>query len=196
MSKTNKGIILMAATVMTGWAGAAAGQDALPSNEMEALFACQSQSDDAARLLCFDQTVSALKNVKAGSSITLSRDQIESLEQDAFGFDLPSFKQVRELLKSKGAQKADPENESDDDDLTSLDRVTLEVARWETFRSGRYRFYLTNGQVWSQTESDRLTRPRKGDDGVVKVEIRKNSFGSFFLRLNGKGRSVRVRRSE
>jgi len=190
MLKTNKTIILTAAIVLTGLAGAAAAQNASPSNEMEALFACQSKTDDAARLLCFDQSVSALKSAGMGANVTLSRDQIESLEQDAFGFDLPSLKQMRGLF---GPKKSD---DKDADDGKSLDRITLEVDRWETFNRGRYRFYLTNGQVWTQTDTDIIRRPREGENGVLAVEIRKASFGSFLLKVNGKGRSIRVRRSQ
>lgn len=194
MSKTNKMIILIAASALTGLAGAAAAQETSRSNEMSALFACQTKTDDAARLLCFDETVNALASAKAETRVTLSRDQVETLERDAFGFNLPSLKQMRGLFGSKKSEGADAG--SDKKDTKPLNRVTLEVERWETFNRGRYRFYLTNGQVWSQTESDTLPRIRKGDSGVVEVEIRKASFGSFLLKVNGKGRSVRVRRTE
>lgn len=194
MSKTNNLIILMAASALTGLAGTASASETSASNEMAALFACQTKTDDAARLRCFDGAVSAMQTAGVGTGVVLSRDQVETLERDAFGFDLPSLKQMRSLFGSRKSEDAD--TGSDTKDMKSLNRVTLEVERWETFNRGRYRFYLTNGQVWSQTESDRLPRPRAGDNGVVEVEIRKASFGSFLLKVNGKGLSVRVRRSE
>lgn len=194
MSKTNKTIILMAASALSGLAGAAAAQDTAPPTDMAALFACQTKIDDAARLLCFDAAVSTLAATKVETRVTLSRDQVKTLEQDAFGFNLPSLKQMRGLFGSGKSDDADAR--PDKEDTKPLNRVTLEVERWETFNRGRYRFYLTNGQVWSQTESDSLSRPRAGKNGVIEIEIRKASFGSFLLKVNGKGRSVRVRRSE
>lgn len=198
MSKTHKMIILMAASALTGLAGVAAAQDTSASNHMATLFACQANTDDAARLLCFDAAVNALASAKVETRVTLSRDQVETLEQDAFGFNLPSLKQMRSLLGSGTSDDVggDEDAKSEKEDAKPLDRVTLQVERWETFNRGRYRFYLTNGQVWSQTGSDKLFLPRKSENGVVDVEIRKAALGSFLLKVNGKGRSVRVRRTE
>lgn len=196
MSKTHRMIILMAASALTGLTGVAAAQETSASTDMAALFACQANADDTARLLCFDAAVNTLASAKVETRVTLSREQVKTLEQDAFGFNLPSLKQMRGLFGSGKSDDTDADTKSDKEDAKPLNRVTLQVERWETFNSGRYRFYLTNGQVWSQTESDKLPRLRKGDNGVVEVEIRKASFGSFLLKVNGKGRSVRVRRSE
>lgn len=205
MPKTNRMLIIVATGLVAGLTTQASAQDVSAPKEVDALFACQSKTDNAARLECFDETVSALRIAnESGNLATLSRDEVKDFERDGFGFNLPSLPQLRGLFGSKN-----PNEESEgvasstagdigesSIDAEPLDRVTLSVDRWETFNRGRYRFYLTNGQVWSQTESDQLRRPRAGDSGVVEVEIRKASFGSFLLQLNGKGRSVRVRRTE
>jgi len=53
---------------------------------------------------------------------------------------------------------------------------------------------MTNGQVWEQTDSIdvRIPKVRNGKSNTVKIS--KASLGSFFLRVNGKGSAIRVRR--
>lgn len=205
MSKTNLLSIISAVGLIVGLSNPAFAQEASSPKEMDALFACQSQTEDAARLGCFDETVRTLRAANAsGDLVALSRDEVENVERDAFGFNLPSLPRLRGLFGS-----GDPDGKPNDltrpignetaetpKDEKILKRVTLSVDRLETFNRGRYRFYLTNGQVWSQNDSDKLRRPRKGDNGILEVEIRKAAFGTFLLQVNGSGRSVRVRRTE
>lgn len=187
------------------WTQTASAQETASPVEIESLFACQSKADDDARLTCFDQAVGALRAAnEAGDFVALSRDDVEVVERDAFGLNLPSLPRLRGMLgfmKSDaeltgGAVAGMEETRNPQKEAESLDRVMLQVDHWETFNRGRYRFYLTNGQIWTQTDSDTLRRPKKDEDGILNVEIRKASFGSFLLQLNGKGRSVRVRRVE
>lgn len=188
-----------------GFGQTAVAQELSAPAEMDALFACQTELDDALRLACFDQAVNTLQAAStSGDLVAISRDDVEDVERDAFGFNLPSLPRLRGIL-GLGKPDSSPDNEVEANSANSsnpepnaepLDRVMLQVDRWETFNRGRYRFHLTNGQVWIQTESDSLRRPRKDENGVLHVEIRKASFGSFLLKVNGKGRSIRVRRVE
>lgn len=172
---------------------------------MSAVYTCQAETDDMARLACFDRTVSTLRAANAsGDLVALSRDEVETVERDAFGFNMPSLPRLRNLFGSsdetKPAKVADAPARDDSaakpSDETTIDRVTLQVDRWETSNQGRYRFHLTNGQIWVQSDTDRLRRPRKNDDGVVEVEIRKAALGTFLLKVNGSGPSIRVQRLE
>jgi hypothetical protein len=187
--------------LVAGFGQTAAAQELSAPVEMDALFACQTELDNAQRLACFDQAVNTLQAAStSGDIVAISRDDVEDVERDAFGFNLPSLPRLRGIL-GLGKSDSSPDDEVEANSANSsnpepLDRVMLQVDRWETFNRGRYRFHLTNGQVWIQTESDALRRPRKDENGALHVEIRKASFGSFLLKVNGKGRSVRVRRVE
>ncbi|MEM8981693.1 MAG: hypothetical protein AAGC71_01610 [Pseudomonadota bacterium] len=74
-------------------------------------------------------------------------------------------------------------------DKSAPDRLTAAVASVSTTASGRFRITLDNEQTWTQTESARF-RLREGD----AVEIRRGQLGAYFLKKQGKNRSVRVRR--
>lgn len=93
------------------------------------------------------------------------------------------------------------------DDAFGLEQVTARVARifrntpdvieshiegkftgWE----GNTTFRLANGQVWQQADAGRFYYPTRDP----KVIIRKAAFGSYLLRIEGKGSTVRVRRIE
>jgi len=207
MTMPHRNIITAVASIwlLASLASTAKAQSLSPPAELDALFACQSETDDGARLVCFDQAASALRTANAsGDLVAISRDDVDNVERDAFGFNLPSLPRLRGILglgksnaeASGDAASADGESSNPTKADEPLDRVMLEVDRWERSNSGRYRFYLTNGQVWMQAESDSIRRPKKDENGVLRVEIRKASFGSFLLKVNGKGRSVRVRRIE
>ena len=53
---------------------------------------------------------------------------------------------------------------------------------------------MTNGQVWEQTDRTNVRIPKVRDGKTNNAEISKASLGSFFLRVNGKGSAIRVRR--
>lgn len=177
----------------------AQSQDPAMAPQMDAVIACQGETDDALRLKCFDGAVDKMKQARdSGDLMTVSRQDMESIERDAFGFNLPS---VPRLLGLFGSEKNDesepgPDEAVSETEKEALKRVMIDVARYEQTGRGRYRFYLTNGQVWQQTDSDNLRRPRAKDGQPLQVEIRKASFGSFLLQVNGKGKSVRVKRVE
>lgn len=197
--------VLASLCVAASWTPTAFAQETASPVEINSLFACQSETDDAARLECFDRAVGTLRAANdSGDFVALSRDDVEVVERDAFGLNLPSLPRLRGML-GFGKPDAGPKGEATagmdgasnlPKEAKSLDRVMLQVDRWETFNRGRYRFYLTNGQIWTQTDSDTLRRFKKDENGILNVEIRKAAFGSFLLKVNGKGRSVRVRRVE
>lgn len=197
--------VFASATVLASLSAGAFAQDPSSPDEMSAVYTCQAETDDMARLACFDRTVSTLRAANAsGDLVALSRDEVETVERDAFGFNMPSLPRLRGLFGSNNADIKKDENKSAEADkkqdtpkeTESIDSVMLTVDRLEKFNRGRHRFYLTNGQVWYQTGAYELPRPRPGKSGVIEVEIRKAALGSYLLQVNGKGRPVRVRRSK
>ena len=53
-------------------------------------------------------------------------------------------------------------------------------------------FYMENGQVWRQSDTTAVNVPN-GDEGNI-AQIRQGAMGSYLLRINGRGRAIRVRR--
>ena len=53
-------------------------------------------------------------------------------------------------------------------------------------------FYMENGQVWRQSDTTGVNVPNR-DEGNV-AQIRLAAMGSYLLRINGRGRAIRVRR--
>ncbi|MAC88749.1 hypothetical protein [Maricaulis sp.] len=70
-------------------------------------------------------------------------------------------------------------------------RVEMQIERTRTVGYNTTVFYMTNGQVWRQTDSGRVRVPR-GDN--LTAEIRRGAMTSYLLRINGQGRAIRVER--
>ncbi len=60
------------------------------------IYACANIADDSARLACFDTAVSATQQAQeAGAFRTLTRQDTERVQEDAFGFSMPSLPSFR-----------------------------------------------------------------------------------------------------
>lgn len=66
------------------------------------------------------------------------------------------------------------------------------VIRLDKGPTGRYTFYLANGQVWQQIETKRL----KVRDGESVVEIKHGALGSYRLFVAGTDHWTRVKRTQ
>jgi hypothetical protein len=78
-----------------------------------------------------------------------------------------------------------PMAETDD----KIDRIEAIVVKVSTSSSRKMTFELDNGQVWRQTTFSSL-RVKDGDE----VIIRRRSFGSHSLSMEGTSRSMKVKR--
>ncbi len=72
-----------------------------------------------------------------------------------------------------------------------IDRITAPVTRAGRNNAGKYFVVLENGHLWRQQDSSRVLAPRGGPDSVV---IERGALGAFFMRLEGRGRAIRVER--
>lgn len=70
------------------------------------------------------------------------------------------------------------------------DSINVAVVSMTRSSDGKLRFTMQNGQIWRQIDTTTL---RNVGEAPWIAEIRKASFGSFLLSLNG-GRAVRVER--
>jgi hypothetical protein len=155
------------AVVLACAAAPAMAQAPLPAGRAAALKSltdCRAVTDSVARLACFDQAAAALDAAeRSGDVVVLDRAQVRTAKREAFGLKLPSF----DLFDRDEQQRT-----------VEVDRVESTVASAGRGQAG-WVVTLANGQVWRQTDGKSLYRVRQGD----KVEIRRGTLGSYFLRV-------------
>lgn len=143
----------------------------------EAVYACSEEADDLARLACYDAAVGRLQAAEeAGEIATVTREEVETVQREGFGFSIPSLPAL--AMTALGGEESSAEIENI---VEEVDRVTRNSA-------GKAVIYLTNGQVWRQTGTERVTRR-----DVSEAEIVRAAFGSFKMKLDG-GNAFRVTR--
>jgi hypothetical protein len=177
-----------------------AGDDEKNASPLAAIYQCAAIDDEAKRLTCYDDAVGRLKQAESAGEIVAAKSKdLRSIRKEAFGFNLPSLPKLHLpfIKKRKDGEVREDENLKDGEILKQRDdgeilSVAYAVDHITVKRSGAHWFYLTNGQVWVQTDRNRLSYPKR--DKNLKVQIRKAAMGSYFLRINGKGRAIRVRR--
>ena len=189
------------------------GQSTSSPNNLSEIYACADIADSTARLACYDASVGRLETAeKSGDIVTLSRSTIDQVKKDSFGLKTDSASTIDLLTKSeppkksteltkpiskKKEKKAEKKTEKRASlETEDLNKVNLEIASTKTFGYEKTRFYLANGQVWDQVDSVKVRVPRVKDGNPNVAEIKKAALGSFFLRINGKGRAIRIRRKK
>lgn len=151
---------------------AGAGGDAL----VKALADCRLVSDDRARLACYDAAGARLSEAQTtGEVVIVDRATVRAARRQAFGFSLPS-------LDVFGRGEREPQ----------LDRVQAALSGASQGANGRWILRTVDGQVWRQTDDNRLYRaPNRGS----RVDIRKAALGSFFMNIDNQ-KAIRVRREQ
>ena len=191
-------------------------------SEVAAIFACKSMAGPEARLTCYDAAVGRLEAAqKSGEIVTLSKTQVEKVKKDAFGFNIPSLPGLGKLFGGKDKSKrkthaaisdmdspqAPPHSEKSKAkksktkkkeaaiEASNIKSVSLTLRKTTTFGYKKTRFFFNNGQVWEQADSASVRIPKSRDGTPTTAKITKAALGSYMLRINGKGRAVRVRRT-
>lgn len=201
----------------------AEAQSVAPPDELQAIYACKSISSAQERLACYDNSVGRFEEAeKSGEVVTVSKTAIENVEREAFGFNLPSLPSLGRIFGGNSTSNDKPKKVEKENDLTApvkqAERVTsppsslkppaltpppepketkevsLDIRKTTEFGYNKTRFFMTNGQVWEQTDRTNVRIPKVRDGKTNNAEISKASLGSFFLRVNGKGSAIRVRR--
>ena len=163
---------------------AASAQNAAQPEELKAVYACKTKPDPNERLACFDAAIGNFETAeKSGNIVTFDAKDNEKEKRGLFG-------------RKKKKDKAVTRNKIDGNDVfgDNLKKVSLEISRTKAFGRQKIRFYLENGQVWEQTQDEIIRVPKVKDGKLNIANIRKASFGSFMLNVNGKGKAVRVKR--
>lgn len=73
------------------------------STALDPVYACASIDDSDARLACYDNAVGRLQQAEATGEIrTISRSEVEAVERDAFGFNLPNLSNLVDIFSGSG----------------------------------------------------------------------------------------------
>ncbi|MDG2530284.1 hypothetical protein [Caulobacter endophyticus] len=162
--------LIVAATAQHAQAETAPTQAASSKAALDRLAACRAQTDSAARLACYDETVAGLLNAeKAGDLIVVDKETVTKAQRESFGLNLPSF--------SFGQKK---------EAAIAMVESTIREARKTP---DGWRFVLEDGARWEQVDSETLPLPPRVG---AKVTIRRAALGSYMLTVNG--RAIRVER--
>ena len=141
---------------------------------LEALKACQTITEDTARLECFDTAVGSMVTAsEAGDVQVVDREDIRQTRRGLFGFSLPN-------LGIFGGG---------DDEDEELFTTTITNVRYFTRRHAQ--FTTEEGAVW---EMRNIPRRMRTIDPGDSVEFKEASFGYYFVRVEGqtgvKGRRI------
>lgn len=166
------------ALVAAAGGGASAGARAPmtvapPPAPITRLLACQSLTEAAARLACFDRESAAINTaVSRRDIVVIDRESVRSSRRSLFGLSLPS------LAVFGGDDK---------DELKQIDGVLSGTGR---NRDGGYIFKLEDGSRWTQVDDRPFAlEPRSGE----KVIVKKAAMGSYML-VVARQPGVRVQR--
>ena len=170
--------VLLGCGVLLGMILPAAAQEGQQASTSE-IYACADIDAEGERLACYDAAVGRLKSAEeAGDVVTISRQEVEQVKKESFGFSIPSLPNFATSVFSGG----------DEDEIEEL---TLPVSRVARGNGGSFLVYLENGQVWEQIDTKSVFYSEKR--GVETATIKTASLGSYMMKLD-KGVFFRVRR--
>ena len=188
-------------------------QDSSVPDELAAIYACKSKLDNLERLSCYDNAVGNFEAAeKSGQVVTIDKTAIDTVEREAFGFNIPSLPSLGKLFGGGKTNRAETEARIIEEQGTAastqakakpilmapkdsdVKSVLLTIDRTQKFGYDKIRFYMTNGQVWEQTTGSPIRVPKVRNNTPNTAKISKASLGSFMLKVNGKGRAARVKR--
>ncbi len=201
---------------------AATGSASAQENpSLDPVFQCQELQNDAERLACFDAAVSSLR-AESNEIVVIRRSEVEAVERDSFGLELPSLPRLslslfstrdNQLETGSGQSGSAQESGSTDqgartaqaapseqsgvevlrrEDDGQINEISLPIDRVERRGFDTIHIHTTNGQFWEIT--DRVgNRPIRVRDDSVMV-VRRASLGSYLMQIDGRDRSYRVQR--
>lgn len=153
---------------------AAAQSEGAQSPLLSGITRCRSQSDDAARLRCYDAAAGALAEASSkGEVVVLNREEVRRTRRSLFGFNLPKL----------------PFFDGDDSKDEQPEEIELTLKSIRGIESGKYVFGFEDGSTWQTTEGKNIS-PKVGQ----KITIKKAALGSYFIRVNGRAvRGMRIK---
>lgn len=219
MSFTSR--LLLTASVAALWAPTAQAQQGDP---VDGILACRNIVNVEARLACFDSAAVRLASARQGGDIVIvEREEIEAVERDSFGFNMPSLPSLRlprlgshdmphdamataepavetpqaPASATAHAERPAPDPRPEDVRVTARDDSGAVDAVSIPIQSTRIVGYNTTIFQMANGQVWRQIDTRRvrmpRGDGHY-AEIRRAAMGSYLLRINGEGAAIRVRR--
>ena len=166
--------------------GAVSAQESGTNNAEDAdylarLKACQSITDNTARLNCFDAAVGSIVSASdSGDVQVIDKEDLERTRRGLFGFSLPK-------LKIFGDGDNDSKEAKEKRELLETTITSVHYSKPDEI------FFVTaEGATWRMSNVPSRLRTVKVGQPVV---LKRAAMGSFFIRINGqtgvKGRRVR-----
>ncbi len=175
---------------------------AAQAGPVEDVVECSGIVSDAERLACYDAGVTQLRasgltseQIKVtqpmmvqsggGNQVQAAAQPTRDKERGLFGFGLPFGGTKRDTTPENFGEPASTAKSP----AGQIARINDTVESVTYDYTGRFRVVLSNGQIWKQNNDKRM----KIETGNV-VEIRRGTVGGYLLRLDSKGKAVRVKR--
>lgn len=182
------GIIILAAAPQF-----AAAQSSVTASDF---YRCEALADKDAQLSCFLAETAKLRAAEpnAAAPITVDKTSVSQIPQAGIQeAEIKAPEAATPEVKQAEIRQAEIKQAKAKVPQTSNTRK-LPIASTSTF--GRYkfvRFTLENGEVWKQTERDRV---RLGHEEPDILTIKRGAVGGAFARVNDKGTWIRVKQVE
>jgi hypothetical protein len=156
-------------------AGAKTREKPPQSPLVQALAGCRAQTDDAARLRCYDAAAGALTAAAAeGNVVVVDQQDLKQARRSLFGFSLPK------LPFFGGDRSAEDAPEE----------LTAKISSARALGYGKWQVRIEDGAVWETTDSfGNMREPRPGNEVLIK----RGALGSYMMRIAGQ-RAVRAKR--
>ena len=159
---------------------AASGSALAQGSTLDKVYSCTGIAKADDRLACFDAAVAGFKQAQATGDVqVVTREQAVQAEKQAFG-----LREADATVAAKASVGVAPPT------AKPIENVQLTLTAATKRADGKYRFTMSDGQVWEQIDSDSVSGVRKLP---VLAEIKTASLGSFMMNIDG-GRAIRVRR--
>ncbi len=78
------------------------GALARSNDPIDDILVCQQIADEASRLACFDAAAGRLSEERQNGLVGIYREDVEAVERDSFGFDLPSMPRLSLSMFTRG----------------------------------------------------------------------------------------------
>lgn len=137
--------------------------------------ACQTQTDAASRLACYDRTVARLRAAtERRDLVVLDKQEVRRTRRSLFGFAVPDIPFL---------------NRSDKEGVPEITELKSTITQVRSIGDGRWLMTLVTGSAWQSTEKVRSGEPEAGDPILIKQSL----LGGYMANVAG-GRAMRVQR--
>lgn len=168
---------------------------------LEDMALCSAMTDEAERLRCFDNVMPKVRAAlgraaEEGDAVSLfgltlwedsdgdgeaDADDGEPTRPEDFGI---------ENVPAENRPDAPEETEVADTRPEVITSITANIVETLTARDGSYVFVLDNGQIWRQTDADRVFKSRRDTVAIIETGF----LGSYRMHFEGKNQTFTVRR--